>query len=108
VGISLVTSAKGNVAQSILLTVATNTIGVIAIPLWLKATLQAGKVGPGPARGRGAVWRGRTSCPGLGGGSVPALKPVCSAATHGGTLGISRLAAPSTRAAPQNPPGRRG
>ncbi|GBF93964.1 sodium Bile acid symporter family [Raphidocelis subcapitata] len=45
VGISLVTSAKGNVAQSILLTVATNTIGVIAIPLWLKATLQAGKGG---------------------------------------------------------------
>ncbi|KAI8463222.1 MAG: SBF-like CPA transporter family-domain-containing protein [Monoraphidium minutum] len=45
VGVSLVTSAKGNVALAILLTVATNVLGVIAIPGWLQATLRVGQGG---------------------------------------------------------------
>ncbi|KIZ06026.1 hypothetical protein MNEG_1933 [Monoraphidium neglectum] len=45
VGVSLVTSAKGNVALAILLTVASNVLGVVVIPGWLQATLRVGKGG---------------------------------------------------------------
>ncbi|KAK9817989.1 hypothetical protein WJX72_005394 [[Myrmecia] bisecta] len=45
VGVSLVTTAKGNVALAIFLTVATNVLGVVLIPLWLKALLSGGAAG---------------------------------------------------------------
>eukprot|EP00877_Chromochloris_zofingiensis_P005101 jgi/Chrzof1/14592/Cz09g08200.t1 len=45
VGVSLVTSAKGNVGLAILLTVATNVLGVLFIPLWLKAMLSTAHTG---------------------------------------------------------------
>ncbi|KAI8476773.1 MAG: putative sodium bile acid cotransporter [Monoraphidium minutum] len=42
VGVSLVTSAKGNVAMAILLTVTSNVVGVALIPLWLRAAIGGG------------------------------------------------------------------
>ncbi|KIZ05648.1 hypothetical protein MNEG_2317, partial [Monoraphidium neglectum] len=42
VGISLVTSAKGNVAMAIFLTVASNIVGVALIPVWLQAVIGGG------------------------------------------------------------------
>ncbi len=45
VGVSLVTSAKGNVALAIFLTVGTNVLGVVFIPLWLKLLLTQGVSG---------------------------------------------------------------
>jgi hypothetical protein len=55
VGISLIQSAKGNVALAILMTVASNVLGVVIIPGWLKATLSAGRVrAAGPVLALGA------------------------------------------------------
>eukprot|EP00898_Chlorokybus_atmophyticus_P007212 jgi/Chlat1/7492/Chrsp61S07014 len=45
VGVSLVNSAKGNAALAIFLTVGSNVIGVILIPLWLKALLSGDAAG---------------------------------------------------------------
>ena len=45
VGVSLVTSASGNVALAIFLTVATNVAGVVLIPLWLRAMFVNGAPG---------------------------------------------------------------
>jgi hypothetical protein len=58
VGISLVTSAKGNTALAILLTTLTNAVGVALIPLWLKAV-----IGTQTRRVRG-VRRGRVAAAG--------------------------------------------
>eukprot|EP00882_Tetradesmus_deserticola_P025204 GHRQ01027667.1.p1 GENE.GHRQ01027667.1~~GHRQ01027667.1.p1 ORF type:complete len:309 (+),score=129.95 GHRQ01027667.1:951-1877(+) len=45
VGVSLAQSAKGNVGLAIFLTVASNVVGVIFVPLWLKVMLSAGTSG---------------------------------------------------------------
>eukprot|EP00879_Flechtneria_rotunda_P008696 GHRR01009109.1.p2 GENE.GHRR01009109.1~~GHRR01009109.1.p2 ORF type:complete len:214 (+),score=39.85 GHRR01009109.1:147-788(+) len=45
VGVSLATSAKGNVGLAIFLTVASNVVGVVFVPLWLKAMLSTGSSG---------------------------------------------------------------
>lgn len=45
VGVSLVTTAKGNVGLAIFATVASNVLGVLVIPLWLKAMLSSGSGG---------------------------------------------------------------
>ena len=43
--LSALHSLQGNVAQAILLTVGTNIVGVVLIPLWLKAVTSAGRAG---------------------------------------------------------------
>lgn len=45
VGVSLVTTARGNVGLAIFATVASNVLGVLIIPLWLKAMLSSGSSG---------------------------------------------------------------
>lgn len=45
IGIALVRTARGNVALSTLLTVATNIVGVFLVPLWLRALLPANPAG---------------------------------------------------------------
>lgn len=55
--------SQGNVALGIFLTVATNVVGVVIIPLWLKATLSAGVQGVDGARGRARVGTPRAPDP---------------------------------------------